>query len=318
MNSITLKAFAKINLTLDVLGKLPNGFHQVEMIMQQISLHDEVFISYEEVSEDSRPNTDEKFLIKLSTNRSYLPVDSRNLAYKAAQLMIKNFGHSAESGKFTININKNIPVAAGLAGGSSNCAAVIHGINKLWNLNLTLGQLCSLGSELGSDVPFCIMGQSAADDILKEDFKYDSLSCHCALASGTGTDLKPLKGLESYVVLSKPPISVSTAEVYKGIDSEDIAVRPDNEAMISAIKENNYKVVDKNMVNVLENFTLKRYPKVVYTKNKMSDLYNLGCSIMSGSGPTVFCLCQDAAKAENLCSEMLKINKESFWAETTR
>ena len=119
-------------------------------------------------------------------------------------------------------------------------------------------------------------------------------------------------------MLSKPPISVSTAEVYKGIDSEDIAVRPDNEAMISAIKENNYKVVDKNMVNVLENFTLKRYPKVVYTKNKMSDLYNLGCSIMSGSGPTVFCLCQDAAKAENLCSEMLKINKESFWAETTR
>ena len=225
MNSITLKAFAKINLTLDVLGKLPNGFHQVEMIMQQISLHDEVFISYEEVSEDSRPNTDEKFLIKLSTNRSYLPVDSRNLAYKAAQLMIKNFGHSAESGKFTININKNIPVAAGLAGGSSNCAAVIHGINKLWNLKLTLGQLCSLGSELGSDVPFCIMGQSAADDILKEDFKYDSLSCHCALASGTGTDLKPLKGLESYVVLSKPPISVSTAEVYKGIDSEDIAVK---------------------------------------------------------------------------------------------
>lgn len=318
MNSITLKAFAKINLTLDVLGKLPNGFHQVEMIMQQISLHDEVFISYEEVSEDSRPNTDERFLIKLSTNRSYLPVDSRNLAYKAAQLMIKNFGHSAESGKFTININKNIPVAAGLAGGSSNCAAVIHGINKLWNLKLTLGQLCSLGSELGSDVPFCIMGQSAADDILKEDFKDDLLSCHCALASGTGTDLKPLKGLESYVVLSKPPISVSTAEVYKGIDSEDIAVRPDNEAMISAIKENNYKVVDKNMVNVLENFTLKRYPKVVYTKNKMSDLYNLGCSIMSGSGPTVFCLCQDAAKAENLCSEMLKINKESFWAETTR
>ena len=318
MNSITLKAFAKINLTLDVLGKLPNGFHQVEMIMQQISLHDEVFISYEEVSEDSRPNTDEKFLIKLSTNRSYLPVDSRNLAYKAAQLMIKNFGHSAESGKFTININQTIPVAAGLAGGSSNCAAVIHGINKLWNLKLTLGQLCSLGSGLGSDVPFCIMGQSAADDILKEDFKYDSLSCHCALASGTGTDLKPLKGLESYVVLSKPPISVSTAEVYKGIDSEDIAVRPDNEAMISAIKENNYKVVDKNMVNVLENFTLKRYPKVVYTKNKMSDLYNLGCSIMSGSGPTVFCLCQDAAKAENLCSEMLKINKESFWAETTR
>ena len=318
MNSITLKAFAKINLTLDVLGKLPNGFHQVEMIMQQISLHDEVFISYEEVSEDSRPNTDERFLIKLSTNRSYLPVDNRNLAYKAAQLMIKNFGHSAESGKFTININKNIPVAAGLAGGSSNCAAVIHGINKLWNLNLTLGQLCSLGSELGSDVPFCIMGQSAANDILKEDFKDDSLSCHCALASGTGTDLKPLKGLESYVVLSKPPISVSTAEVYKGIDSEDIAVRPDNEAMISAIKENNYKVVDKNMVNVLENFTLKRYPKVVYTKNKMSDLYNLGCSIMSGSGPTVFCLCQDAAKAENLCSEMLKINKESFWAETTR
>lgn len=425
MNSITIKAFAKINLTLDVLGKLPNGFHQVEMIMQQISLHDEVFISYETFSRENFTNKDfshegfpregfwdkgfphedfpregfsntenasleenlhsfpwGNFIIELSTNSPDIPTDSGNLAYKAALLMLERFGKgftnktslkdenlSAKGscsenrsgsgdnpqkenrsgygeairkqsdpgdeirkesghkdvmqkdpiyGKITININKTIPVAAGLAGGSSNCAAVIHGINKLWKLNLSLDELCRLGAELGSDVPFCVMGQAAANKVLKENFSEDSLCCHCALASGTGTKLEPLKGLETYVVLSKPPVSVSTAEVYKGIDSEEIISRPDNREMIAAIRENNYKVVYKNMINVLENFTLKRYPSVVYTKNKMSDLYKLGCSIMSGSGPSVFCLCQNAAEAERLCNEMLKINQESFWAQTTR
>lgn len=311
MNNIAIKSFAKINLTLDVLGVLPNGYHEVEMIMQQISLCDEVTVDWKE-------NTGaEGSAITLSVSRKDLPADESNLAYKAAALMLQEFGNPY-CGTLNIDIIKNIPIAAGLAGGSSNCAAVIHAVNQLLNLNLSLKDLCELGARLGSDVPFCIMGQAAANDNLKKDFSEDPLVCHCALAYGTGTDLKPLKGLESYIALSKPDISVSTAEVYRGIDSEVISIRPDNAGVISALAQNNYKVVQKNMINVLENFTLKSYPSVMYTKNKMSSLCNLGYALMSGSGPSVFCLCENAEEAEKICTEMLKINKESFWAETTR
>lgn len=311
MNSITIKSFAKINLTLDVLGVLPNGYHEVEMIMQQISLCDEVTVSWKEVAGSTTT------VIKLSVSRKDLPADESNLAHKAAALMIQNFG-DLHRGTVNIDIVKNIPIAAGLAGGSSNCAAVIHAVNKLWNLKLSLKELCLLGARLGSDVPFCIMGQAAADDSLKKDFADDYLSCHCALAYGTGTDLKPLKGLKSYIALSKPDINISTAEVYKGIDSEVISIRPNNAEVINALAENNYNVLQKNMINVLENFTLKSYPSVMYTKNMMSDLCNLGYALMSGSGPSVFCLCENAEEAKKICTEMIKINKESFWAETTR
>lgn len=308
MEKIRINSFAKINLSLDVLGVMDNGFHQVEMIMQQILLCDDVLIRWKE--------TGKKLTVKVSTNKFFLPTDERNLAYKAAVLMSRRFG-SQKHGDIIIDIKKRIPVAAGLAGGSSNAAAVLHGLNALWHLELSAGELCSLGKELGSDVPFCIMGQAAADTSLKKAFADDPLACHCALASGTGTELKPLRGLRSHLVLSKPPISVSTAEVYKGIDNEHIPIHPDNKALAKALKNNRMDIIKKNMINVLENFTLKRYSIVMYTKNKMLEECDSGCVLMSGSGPSVFGLCRDMEQAKEICRKMLKINSESFWTRTT-
>ena len=379
MKKIQLHAYAKINLTRDVTGRRPNGYHDVEMIMQQISLCDEVTVSWEAGSV-RRGNPDQtvesdpaRIQIQLTVSRPDLPADSSNLAWKAAEEMIAEFGGpaggsskaaagtkaaggtardaadteaaggnanaaagteaacrtardaagtEAAGGVLTIDIQKQIPMAAGLAGGSSNCAAVLHAINQLWELNLSVKELCRIGARLGSDVPFCIMGQAAAEEALQESFADDPDACHCALATGTGTDLKPLTGLDSFIVLSKPAIGVSTAEVYRGIDNEGIPHHPDNNAVISAICENNYKVLEEKMVNVLENFALKRYPIIVYTKNIMSDLCQSAgipnCVMMSGSGPTVFCLCEELSKAQQICEVMKARNPESFVAKTTR
>ena len=352
MKKIQLHAYAKINLTLDVTGRRPNGYHDVEMIMQQISLCDEVTVSWEAGSV-RRGNPDQivesdpaGIQIQLTVSRPDLPADSSNLAWKAAEEMIAEFGGpaggsskaatgteaaggsskaaagtEAAGGVLTIDIQKQIPMAAGLAGGSSNCAAVLHAINQLWELKLSVKELCRIGARLGSDVPFCIMGQAAAEKALQESFADDPDACHCALATGTGTDLKPLTGLDSFIVLSKPAIGVSTAEVYRGIDNEGIPRHPDNNAVISAICENNYKVLEEKMVNVLENFALKRYPIIVYTKNIMSDLCQSAgipnCVMMSGSGPTVFCLCEELSKAQQICEVMKARNPESFVAKTT-
>lgn len=378
MKKIQLHAYAKINLTLDVTGRRPNGYHDVEMIMQQISLCDEVTVSWEAGSV-RRGNPDQTvksdpagIQIQLTVSRPDLPADSSNLAWKAAEEMIAEFGGpaggstrdaagtkaaggtanaaastdavggtardaadteaahgtardaagtEAAGGVLTIDIQKQIPMAAGLAGGSSNCAAVLHAINQLWELNLSVKELCRIGARLGSDVPFCIMGQAAAEKALQESFADDPDACHCALATGTGTDLKPLTGLDSFIVLSKPAIGVSTAEVYRGIDNEGIPRHPDNNAVISAICENNYKVLEEKMVNVLENFALKSYPIIVYTKNIMSDLCQSAgipnCVMMSGSGPTVFCLCEELSKAQQICEVMKSRNPESFVAKTT-
>jgi 4-diphosphocytidyl-2-C-methyl-D-erythritol kinase len=160
------------------------------------------------------------------------------------------------------------------------------------------------------------MGQAAANEELKDVFKNDPLACHCALATGRGTDLKPLPALKSDIVLSKPPISVSTAEVYEGIDHEEIPERPNNQELIEGLSANNLPSIEKNMINVLENFTLKSYPIIVYTKNKMQSLTSGGV-LMSGSGPTVYCLCTDTNDSKRICREMSKINKESFWTRTT-
>ena len=314
MKKIQLHAYAKINLTLDVTGRRPNGYHDVKMIMQQISLCDTIAVGWE-----PDPGS-EGIGIRLEVSRPDLPADASNLAWKAAEAMIAGFGGSA-GGVLSIDIQKRIPMAAGLAGGSSNCAAVLHGINQLWGLGLSVKELCEIGAKLGSDVPFCIMGQAAAEESLQETFKDDPDACHCALATGTGTDLEPLTGLRSYVVLSKPAIGVSTAEVYQGIDKEGIPEHPDQAAVRAAICENNYKVLEEKMVNVLENFTLKRYPIIVYTKNTMSDLCQSAeipdCVMMSGSGPTVFCLCEKASDAQRICEAMRPHNPESFVAETT-
>ena len=306
--NIQLKSYAKINLSLDVKGVTGDGMHLVEMVMQQILLCDDIAMSW-------TPGAD-ALEISLKTNRRFLPTDERNLAYKAALVMNEIRGGDA-NGKLEINIKKRIPVAAGLAGGSGNGAAVLHGLNVLWGMDLSLEELCGAGARLGSDVPFCIMGQAAENDVLNDRFATDHLACHCALATGTGTDLEPLKGLESHIVLSKPPISVSTAKAYQGIDSIEIPERPDTEELIEGLKTKDYSRIEKNMVNVLENYTLKEYPTVVYTKNKMQEMCAGRAVLMSGSGPSVYGLTGSIKESRAICAEMAKINRESFWTRTT-
>ena len=308
--SIGLKSYAKINLSLDVKGVTDDGMHLVEMVMQQILLCDEVAMRWTPAADS------DGLTINLKTNRSYLPTDERNLAYQAA-LVMRDIAGKAPAGTLDINIKKRIPVAAGLAGGSGNGAAVLHGLNVLWDLGLGLQQLCDAGAKLGSDVPFCVMGQAAENEELKDRFAGDPLACHCALATGTGTDLIPLKGLKSHIVLSKPPISVSTAKAYQGIDNIEIKSRPNTEELIEGLKTRDFSRIEKNMVNVLENYTLMEYPTVVYTKNKMQELCGERAVLMSGSGPSVYGLTDSIRQSRSICDEMLKLNHESFWTRTT-
>lgn len=306
MKKITVKSYAKINLSLDVLRRLENGFHEVEMVMQQILLHDEVSVKWEEGGVD--------FRIKLNTNRSYLPTDERNLAYKAAVLMHELYGQDRK-GTVRIDIKKRIPVAAGMAGGSGNGAAVLHALNWLWELGLDVKALNEAGSRLGSDVPFCIMGQAKMNTIL--GLAEDPLATHCAVARGTGTELEPIKGLASHIALSKPSIGVSTAEVYKGLKLDEVKVHPDTAELIDALQNENREKICKNMINLLENFTLREYPNVVRTKEQMQQLLGKENVLMSGSGPTVFGLCDTRVQAQEVCAHMEQFNRESYWTRTT-
>lgn len=306
MKKINVRSYAKINLSLDVIRRLENGFHEVEMVMQQILLHDEVSVKWSEGGED--------FSVSLNTNKPFLPVDERNLAYKAALLMHELYG-SDKKGVLRIDIKKRIPVAAGMAGGSGNGAAVIHAVNWLWDLKLDVKALNEAGSKLGSDVPFCIMGQAKMNKIL--GLEEDPMAAHCAVARGTGTELEPIKGLASHIVLSKPATGVSTAEVYKGLKLNEIKHHPDTDEMIQGLKAEDRERIRKNMINLLENFTLKEYPNVVCTKQKMQELLGESNVLMSGSGPTVFGLCESREQAQQVCVHMEQYNRESYWTRTT-
>jgi 4-diphosphocytidyl-2-C-methyl-D-erythritol kinase len=321
MKEISLKAYAKINLSLDVLGVLPNGYHEVRMIMQQLELHDVVTVRWQEAEaaenlQNIGQNTVGHSEIALTTNRADLPVDRDNIAYQAAALMFKKF---IKSGRVEILIEKNIPVAAGLAGGSANGAAVLHGLNYLWDTNLTLSELCDLGVKLGADVPFCIMGQARANENLGVNITGDSLAAVCALAEGIGQKLQPLPAFDCWILLSKPPIGVSTAEVYKGIDKEmetEGILHPNTEELIQGLYEKNYEKITPNMVNILELFSLKRYPIIVYTKHMLEKESSSLRVLMSGSGPTVFAVYLEKSRAEEAFMKLCEYNKETFITKT--
>ncbi|KMJ56750.1 4-diphosphocytidyl-2C-methyl-D-erythritol kinase [Bacillus sp. LL01] len=252
------KAPAKINLSLDVLKKRPDGFHEVKMIMTTIDLADRI-----ELSE----RTDGQISI-ISHNR-YVPDDNRNLAYQAAALLKERF--NVKQG-VSIGITKMIPVAAGLAGGSSDAAATLRGLNKLWKLGLSLDDLAEIGAEIGSDVSFCVYGGTA-------------------LATGRGEIVKHIPAPpHSWIVLAKPTIGVSTAEVYNNLNLDKVA-HPDVEGMLEAIHENDYEKMVGLVGNVLESVTLKLYPEVAHIKDQMKK-FGADAVLMSGSGPTVFGIVQ--------------------------
>lgn len=317
MKELTLKAYAKINLSIDVLGKRPDGYHEVLMVMEQIDLYDLVKIAWASGEGAEQSGTDEKYTdgitINLSTNLNYLPVDNKNIAFKAAELMGKEYGNG-RSGRIDIVIEKNIPVAAGLAGGSADCAAVLHGLNRLWDLNLDLKALMKLGAALGADVSFCLAGQAALNEIL--NLKSDSLAGTCAVASGIGEQLALATPLKAWILLSKPAISVSTAEVYGGLHLEEISERPNTEELVAGLKEGNYYKISKNMTNVLETYSLKEYPVIMYTKNIIVQEGRAYKALMSGSGPTVFGLYTSKRKGIEAYSKLKRLNKETFLVKT--
>ena len=277
MNSITLKSRAKINLSIDVLGKRQDGYHLVEMIMQTIDLYDLIEI-----------NEKDNDQITIKSTSDEIPLDCNNLVYKAANLIKKTFNINKG---VEIHIKKNIPVAAGMAGGSSNAAAVLVGLNKLWNLNLINQQLEKIGLKLGADVPFCINGGAV-------------------LASGIGEELTPIKGLtkDVCILVCKPDLFVSTKEVYECIDSKDIDKRPNNKFLIECLKNEETRQLAENMFNVLEGVTMDKHPVIQQIKDIMTNNRALG-AMMSGSGPTVFGLYEnreDAVKCKAILEKQFK------------
>lgn len=314
MKEIKISSFAKINFSIDVTGVLDNGMHLVDMVMHQIAFHDDVHLRYIEDDELSKGD----IAISLTTNRHYLPTDERNLAYKAAQLMIERFGENVSGGRLDIDILKRIPVAAGMAGGSGNGAAVLHGLNTLWKLNLSLDEICALGAELGSDVPFCVMGQARENFILPRKIRKDKKAVSCARATGTGTELEPLPSVRKYLLIAKPAIGVSTKEVYQGIDRCTVEERPDNNLLIEAIREKDDQTFFAQCINVLECYTLDAYPKVKALKTLLAQDECAEKVLMSGSGPTVFAVYPSLETAKSACLALRKQGYEAYWTKTTR
>lgn len=260
------KAPAKINLTLDVLYKRPDNYHEVEMVMTTVDLADRIGL---EPREDG--------LIKIVSADRYVPDDHRNFAYQAAQLLKDTYGvtHGVN-----IHIEKEIPIAAGLAGGSSDAAATLRGLNKLWNLNISIDELAELGAKIGSDVSFCVYGGTA-------------------LATGRGEKIKHISAPPPcYVVLAKPKIGVSTADIYGGLKIEGLE-HPNTKQMLHAIETNDYDLVCASIGNVLETVTLKLHPEVVTIKEQMQR-FGADAVLMSGSGPTVFGLVDSESRAARI------------------
>ena len=281
MDSLALKTYAKINLSLDVTGVREDGYHLVRMIMQSVDLHDEMRVRY-------LPSEEPGIILKC--NLYYVPTDSRNTAYKAAEKVMKAYPELFRKHSVRIDIKKTIPVSAGLAGGSSNAAGVIVALNHYLDLNMDLEEMCRMGAEVGADVPFCIM-TLAADPRWRIKG-----GATCALAEGIGEDLTPLKPVRMWGVLAKPKLSVSTAEAYRGLDELSAYPHPDTDRILEGLREGNLPIVQRGMGNVLENYTLKQYPEVDAIKKTMMK-YNKDMTMMSGSGPTVYSLFPGRKKA---------------------
>lgn len=277
------KAYAKINLSLDVLRRRENGYHDVKMIMQSVNIYDEITIENIESG------------IEISSNVDFVPNDESNLMYKAAKLLMDEF--NINSG-VRMHLQKNIPVEAGMAGGSTDAAAVLKLVNKLFELNLSDDDLMKRGVKIGADVPYCIMGGTA-------------------LSEGIGEILTKIEGIpQCHVLIGKPPIGVSTKYVYENLHANELKWHPDVDGMVECIKSHDlYGICDK-MENVLETVTVKKYPEIENIKQLMKENGALN-SIMSGSGPTVFGLFdnEDSAKRAFDILKSKNITKQLFLTE---
>lgn len=275
---LSVKAPAKINLALDVLHKRGDGYHEVRTVMTTIDLADRLDFSLLEEN-----------VIQIESSSGTIPVDKRNLAYKAAALLKERFQVKLGC---KIEIQKQIPVAAGLAGGSSDCAAALKGLNELWELGLTKAELANLGTEIGSDVAFCVYGGTA-------------------LATGRGEKITPIASpTPAWVILAKPPIGISTADIYRQIDVSTCE-HPNIEAMVQALEDRNYWKICEHLGNALESVTFKLYPDVARLKEKMKKLGADGV-LMSGSGPTVFGITQYDSKMKRIVNGLRGFCKDVY------
>ena len=276
MDKLQLKALGKINLGLDVLGRRDNGYHDVRMVMQTLYLYDNVTLE-----KKAEPG------IELETNLAFLPTDDRNIAWKAADMLIQEFDIK-EGVKITLD--KHIPVAAGMAGGSTNAAAVLFGMNKMFRLGLNQQELMDRGVKLGADVPYCIMRGTV-------------------LAEGIGEELTKLPPMpKCYILIAKPPISVSTKVVYDKLDSKEIVDHPDIDTLIEGLEEQDLRKITGAMGNVLEAVTVDDYPVIDDIKKCMLEAGALG-AMMSGSGPTVFGIFEDKQTAKAACEKVREQGK---------
>lgn len=272
MDSIRLKARAKINLGLDVLGKRQDGYHEVRMVMQTVGIYDRLIMT--KIPEEE---------IRIVSNLAFLPVNENNLIYKAVKLL-KDIYHF--SGGVEIDLNKFIPVAAGMAGGSTDAASAMFGLNKLFDLNLSMGKMMELGVRLGADVPYCVMRGTA-------------------LAEGIGEKLTRLTPVpHMWLIVAKPPINVSTKLVYESLDLEGVSKHPDIDGIIEAIEAQNVEKIALSMGNVLEEVTIPLYPVIDTIKQDMLEHGAIN-AMMSGSGPTVFGIFPDEQTALS-CQTFLK------------
>lgn len=255
MDSIRLKARAKINLGLDVLGKCEDGYHEVRMVMQTIGIYDRLILT--KIPEEE---------IRITSNLAFLPVNENNLIYKAIKLLKDEYHFP---GGVSVDLNKFIPVAAGMAGGSTDAASTMFGVNRLFGLNLSMGKMMELGVRLGADVPYCVMRGTA-------------------LAEGIGEKLTRITPVpHMWILIAKPQINVSTRLVYEQLDMGGIQKHPDIDGIIRAIEAQDVVRIAQSMGNVLENVTVPLYPVIETIKQDMLSHGAIN-AMMSGSGPTVF------------------------------
>lgn len=280
MNEIKINSYSKINLALNILNKRKDGYHEVETIIQSINLADKVII------------TEEREGIKIKCNHPQVPVDSQSLAYKSAEKILKKYG----IGKgVKIEIDKKIPLASGMAGGSANSATILVGINKLFSLNLSNEVLREIGEELGTDVPFCIQNGTA-------------------LAYQRGEKITLLSPINPplWIVVINPGFKISTQWAYNNLDLEKVKGRKDNtKAMLTVLKEGKSQEIAKNLFNSFEELVIKKFPEIEKVKDRLINEGALG-ALMSGSGPTVFGIAQNKKEALQIYKK-LKLEYKSIW-----
>lgn len=274
---------SKVNLGLDVLRRRDDGYHEVKMIMQTLKLCDELY--FEETDNNN---------IRIVCNRQNLECDENNLIYKAARLIMDE---AKINRGLDIRLDKNIPIAAGMAGGSSDAAATLVALNRMFDINFDIARLKEIGVRIGADVPYCIEGGTQ-------------------LSEGIGEKLTKLKDApQCFVVVAKPHIGVSTKYVYENLHVETIEKHPDIDAMLKGIDEGDLIKISSHMENILENVTEKKYPVIAMLKDKLRSMGALN-SLMSGSGPTVFALFDDRDKADKACEAVIDTGEVAFGCVT--